>query len=47
MKHYEVSKYDAAIPMPRIGLIALAFGSRLFGGGMQITALIAIGKQLV
>ena len=39
------NKYDAAIPMLRIGLLALAISVGLFGGGLQITSLIAIGKQ--
>ena len=38
-------KYDAAIPMIRIGLVALAVAVGLFGGGMQITSLVAIGKE--
>ena len=38
-------KYDAAIPMIRIGLSALALAVGFFGGGMQITSLVAIGKE--
>jgi O-antigen/teichoic acid export membrane protein len=38
-------KYDAAILMIRIGLVALALAVGLFGGGMQITSLVAIGKE--
>ncbi|MDP4220691.1 MAG: oligosaccharide flippase family protein [Bacteroidota bacterium] len=39
------SKYDAAIPMIRIGLSALALAVGMFGGGMQATTLVAIGKE--
>ena len=40
-------KYDAAIPLLRIGLIALALSVGIFAGGMQITSLVAIGKERV
>jgi O-antigen/teichoic acid export membrane protein len=39
------SKYDEAIPMIRIGLVALSLAVGMFGGGMQITSLVAIGKE--
>lgn len=39
------SKYDEAIPMIRIGLVALVLSVGIFGGGMQITSLVAIGRE--
>ena len=39
------NKFDAAIPMIRVGLVALALAVGVFGGGMPITALIAVGKE--
>ncbi len=39
------SKYDAAIPMLRVGLAALALTVGIFAGGMQVTTLVAIGKE--
>jgi O-antigen/teichoic acid export membrane protein len=38
-------KYDAAIPMLQFGLVALALTIGIFAGGMQITTLVAIGKE--
>ncbi len=38
-------KYSAATPMIRVGLAALALAVGFFGGGMQITSLVAIGKE--
>ena len=38
-------KYDAAVPMVRIGLCALVLAVGAFGGGMQVTSLVAIGKE--
>ncbi len=38
-------KYSAATPMIRIGLAALALAVGFFGGGMQVTSLVAIGKE--
>jgi O-antigen/teichoic acid export membrane protein len=37
--------YDEAIPMIRIGLVALAIAVGIFGGGMQVTSLVAIRKE--
>jgi O-antigen/teichoic acid export membrane protein len=39
------SKYEAAIPMIRIGLLCLTLSVGIFGGGMQVTSLVAIGKE--
>ncbi|MFI5263191.1 MAG: polysaccharide biosynthesis C-terminal domain-containing protein [Candidatus Kapaibacterium sp.] len=39
------SKYDPAIPMLRVGLTALVLTVGIFAGGMQITTLVAIGKE--
>jgi O-antigen/teichoic acid export membrane protein len=38
-------KYVEAIPLIRVGLIALALSVGFFGGGMQVTSLVAIGKE--
>ncbi|MEP7234898.1 MAG: oligosaccharide flippase family protein, partial [Ignavibacteriota bacterium] len=40
-------QYNSAIPMLRIGLIGLAITISIFAGGMQITTLVAIGKERV
>jgi len=45
MRSFYGVKYDGAIPMIRIGLCALALSVGIFGGGMQITSLVAIGKE--
>ncbi len=45
MRSFYGIKYDGAIPMVRIGLVALALSVGIFGGGMQITSLVAIGKE--
>lgn len=39
------NKYDAAVELVRYGIIALIICVGLFGGGLQLTSLIAIGKE--
>lgn len=39
------NKFDMAIPMVRVGLVALTLAVGVFGGGMPITSLVAVGKQ--
>lgn len=41
------NKFDDAIPLIRIGLVALAISVGIFNGGMQVTSLVAIGKPKI
>ncbi|MEI8134552.1 MAG: polysaccharide biosynthesis C-terminal domain-containing protein [bacterium] len=41
------AQFSSSVPMVRVGLIALVLSVGVFGGGMQITTLVAIGKERI